>query len=79
MKDNKMENLYMKIQSNDHYDLMVYLPQKKGLEELDEMLTMKKTYEKELELLKNQLELICGLSYNSSTAAFKYLSSMFPE
>lgn len=78
-QEKKLNDLLLTLKSNDHYDLMVFLPNKQNFEELDEMITMNKTFDKELKILKNQLELICSLCFKSSTLAFKYASSIIPE
>lgn len=43
------------LKSNDHEDLFIFIPQKKSYEELEEVLNSRRSYEKELELVKTQL------------------------
>lgn len=69
-----LDNVMLSFKPSDHHDLLVYMPQKQKYEELDVMLEMKRSYEKELMLVKEQLELMCSLCINSTSQAFAYVS-----
>ncbi len=43
------------------------------------MLTQRKNYEKELELVKVQLELLCSLCLNSSSQCFAFARKVITE
>ena len=79
MEKQKLNNVLLSLKPSDHHDLLNYLPQKQKFEELDAMLEMKRTYEKELGLVKEQLILLCSLSLNSTSEAFSYVSSIISE
>ena len=79
MQSHRLDNVMLKLTSNDHFDLVVHIAQKDAREELEEMLLTKRKYEKELELLKIQLSFVCSVCYGRNLDNVEYVRRIVPE
>lgn len=78
MQEHRLENVMLRLTSNDHFDLLVEVAQK-DFRELEDMLLTKRKFEKELELLKIQLSFVCSLCYGRNLDNVEYVRRMVPE